>query len=104
MTWVPIQTKTDWRSLQKIADVPLLGALVALFLSAWPATAYINAAEAVLHVKDSGLHNALGFTLAAIWSAVLWKRLRTEISIFWIPSPFFWVGIGVLVFFVGSHK
>jgi len=104
VTWVPIKTKTEWRWLQKTTDIPLLGALVALFVSAWPATAYINIAETVLHAKDSGMHNAVGFALAAVWSGLLWKKLRTEISVLWIPSPFLWLGIGVLMFFAGANK
>jgi hypothetical protein len=104
VTWLPIKTKTEWRWLQRVTDIPLLGALVALLFSAWPATAYINVAEAVVHTKASGIHNAVGFALAAIWSAVLWKRYRTEISALWIPTPFLWLGIGALTFFATTPK
>lgn len=74
-------------------------ALVAFFLSAWPATAYINAAEATLRIQDSPVHTAIGFGMAGAWSAALWFKYRAKIRILWIPTFYFWLAIGMVMAF-----
>lgn len=97
ITFVPISTETELRWLKRVGQVPLLGGLVALFFSAWPATLYINAAELALGVRDPPLHVAVGFALAGAWSALLWFRLRTRIKILLIPAFAFWPVVGLLM-------
>jgi hypothetical protein len=96
VTWIPITTETDVAWLKRVNGIPLLGAIVSLFLSVWPATAYINAAEAVLHLRDLPVHTLVAFALAGAWSAALWFKYCTKITILWIPSFLLWPVIGVL--------
>jgi hypothetical protein len=94
--WIPITTETDVAWLKRVSGIPLLGAIVSGFFSAWPATLYVNVAEAVLQRQDLPVHTAVGFAMAGAWSAALWFKYCTKITILWIPSFCLWPVIGVL--------
>jgi hypothetical protein len=49
-----------------------------------------------LHRQDLPVHTVVGCAFAGAWSAALWFKYRTKITILWIPSFYLWPVIGVL--------
>ncbi len=96
MAFVPVATKTPIGWVQRVASVPFLGAFAVIIGTGFPATLYINAVEALWIPRPlPGPHVAVGFGLAALWSAMLWTRFATRVRIILIPAPLTYAALAV---------